>query len=88
MYDKGKEYIGYEFRKKPIETEYGITIKPRTLGNHTSNTTLERINQVIGNLVRNFNTQQTYVEKNYPGTGILVAAAFEIISTTNRKKRL
>ena len=50
------------------------------------NAVLERIHHVIGNLVRTFNISQTQVDKNYPWTGILAAAAFAIRSTTNRKK--
>ena len=51
-----------------------------------SNMILERIHQVLGNLVRTSNIQQTNIDKNDPLTGILAAAYFEIISTTNRKK--
>ena len=51
-----------------------------------SNVILEQILQVLVNLVRTFNIQQTYVDKNDPWTGILVAAAFEISSTTSRQK--
>ena len=51
-----------------------------------SNAILERIHQVIGNLVRTFNVQQTYVDKNDPWTDILAAAAFAIRSTTSRQK--
>ena len=51
-----------------------------------SNAILERIHQVIGNLVRNFNKQQTCVDKNDLLTGILSASAFKISSTTNGKK--
>ena len=32
-----------------------------------------------------FNISQTHVDKNYPWTGILTAAVFSILSTTNRK---
>ena len=63
MYDQGKEFIGHEFRKYQIETEYGITSKPSTSGNPTSNAILEQIHQVLGNLVRTFNVQQTYVDE-------------------------
>ena len=52
-----------------------------------SNTILERIHQVIGNLVRNFNIQQTYVDKNNHWMGILAAAAFGICFINNRQKR-
>ena len=63
-YDQGSEFIGHELRKSLIETEYGITTKPSTLGNTMSNTILERIHQVLGNLVRTFNIQQTYIDEN------------------------
>ena len=47
---------------------------------------LERINQVLVNIVRTFNVStQTYFDKNDPLTGILAAAEFVIHSTTNRK---
>ena len=86
-YDQGKEFIGHEFRKSLIEMEYRITTKTSTSGNPTSNALLERIHQVLGNLVRTFNiSTQTYVNKYEPWTGILSAAEFEIRSTTNRKK--
>ena len=58
-YDQGSEFIGHEFRKYLIETEYGINAKTRTLENPTSNAILERIHQVPGNLVRNFNIKET-----------------------------
>ena len=51
-----------------------------------SNTVLESIHQVLGNLVRNFNiSTQTYVDENDLWKGILSAAAFGICSTTNRQ---
>ena len=86
-YDQEKEFIVHEFIKYLIETEYYITPKPRTLGNPMSNAVLERVHQVLGNLVQNFNiSTQTYVDKNNPWTGILAAAEFAIFSTTNRQK--
>ena len=60
--------IGHEFRKSLIETEYRITAKPSTLVNPMPNVILERIHQVLGNLVRTFNKQQTYVDKNDQST--------------------
>ena len=85
-YDQGSEFIGHEFRKSLIETEYGINIKPSTSGNTISNAILKWIHQVLGNLVQTFNIQHTYVDRNYLWTGILASAAFEILSTTNRQK--
>ena len=50
------------------------------------NAVLERIHQVLGNLVQTFNiSTQTYVDKNDPWMGILAAAAFVVLSKTNRK---
>ena len=51
-----------------------------------SNAILERINQVIENIVRHFNIQQTYFYENDPWTCILAASEFVICSTTNGKK--
>ena len=51
-----------------------------------SNAVLERSHQVLENLVQTFNISQTYVDENDPQTGILAAAAFAILSTTNRLK--
>ena len=51
-----------------------------------SNEILERIHQILENLVRNFNLQQTYIDKDDQWTGVLAAAAFEILSTTSSQK--
>ena len=37
------------------------------------NVVLEQIHQDIGNQVQNFNINQTYVDKDYPRSGILAA---------------
>ena len=50
-----------------------------------SNDVLERIHQVLRNLVWNFNIYQTYDDKNYPWIGISAAAKFAIRSTTKRQ---
>ena len=86
MHYQGSEFISHEFRKDLVEEEYGINAKPSTLVNTMSNTALEQIHQVFGNLVRNFNISQTYVDENDLWTGILAAAAFEIFSTTNMQE--
>ena len=67
--------------------KYGITAKTRTSVKPTSNAILERIQGVLGNLVRTFIMyKQTYVDKNDPWMGILSASAIIIRSTTNRQK--
>ena len=50
------------------------------------NAILERIHQVLGNRVRTFNVKQTYFDKKSLWTNILAAAAFVILSTTNKQK--
>ena len=47
---------------------------------------MEKIHQVLGNLVRTSNISQTYVDEDEPWSGILAAAVFEIRSTTNRQE--
>ena len=47
---------------------------------------MERIHQVLGNLVRAFNIKETYVDKNDPWLGILAAEALATYSTTNKLK--
>ena len=86
MYEKLSEFIGHEFIKSLIEMKYGITAKQSTSENPTSNAILGQIHQVLGNLVQTCNITQTYVEKDDPWLGILSAASFSILSTTNRFK--
>ena len=86
MYDQGSEFICHEFRKSLIEIQYGITAKPSTSVNSTSSEILELIHPVLGNLVRNFNITQTYVDEDDPYSGILDAASFATCSKTNRLK--
>ena len=65
-YDQRTEFIGHELRKLLIETEYGITANPRTLGNHISNKILEQIQQVLGNLAQIFKISENYVDEYDP----------------------
>ena len=73
-------------QKSLIETEYGITAKPITLIDPKSNEILDQKHQNLGNLVQNFNIQQTHVDENDPWTRILAAAAFGIFSTNKSQK--
>ena len=85
-YDRGSEFIVHGFRIPPIDTKYRITTKPIISVNPMSNAILERIHQVLGNLVHNFNIQKTYVDENDQWADILAAEAFAISSTTNWQK--
>ena len=77
-YEQVYDFMGHYFRKFLIEEEYGIISKPSTSGNPMYNAILEWINLVLGNIVRNCNIKQTYVDKYDPWLRILDAAAFEI----------
>ena len=66
-YEQVSEFIGREFRESLIEIEYSIIAKPSTSVNPTSNAILERIQQVLGNIVRTFNITLTYVDEDAHG---------------------
>ena len=70
-----------------IEQEYGIRKKPAPTGNPQANTTIERIHQVLGNIVRSYNLQETYIYDADPWMGILAAEAFSVRSTYHRTKQ-
>ena len=63
-----------------IEQEYEIKMKPDSPGNPQADATIERIHQVLGNLVRTYNLQEIYVDDADPLMGIIAAAAFVLRS--------
>ena len=67
-----------------IEQEYGIKTKPSPPGNSQANANIERIHQVLGNLVHTYNLQETYVDDADPCMGIPATAAFAVRSTYHR----
>ena len=69
-----------------MENEYDIKTKPFSPGNPQLNATIEIIHQVLGNLVRTYNPQETHVDDADPFMGILAAADFEVQSTHQRTK--
>ena len=85
-YDPWVEFFGHEFKNILIEQEYGIDMKPDSSGNPQANETIERIHQVIGNLLRSYTIQETYVDNSDPCMGILAIAAFVVRSTYHRTK--
>ena len=66
MYGQVSQFIVRDFNKTLIEKGYRITSKPSTSVNLISDAILERIHQVLGNLVRTFIITQTYVDKDDP----------------------
>ena len=79
-FDRGKEFIGHDFQDM-LKNDYGITRKPITTRNPQANAIIERVHQVIGNIVRTFELQDNYLDEENPWKGILSATAFAVRST-------
>jgi transposase InsO family protein len=79
-YDRGSEFIGHDFQDM-LKNDYGIKRKPITVRNPQANAIVERIHQVIGNIIRTFELQDNYLDEEDPWKGILSAAAFAVRST-------
>ena len=77
-YDQGGELFGHEFKNSLIEQEYGIKTNPVSSGNPQTNAVIEKIHQVLGNLIHSFNLSSTNVDDTNPWIGILMAAAFAV----------
>ena len=77
-YDQVGELLGHKFKSILIEQVYGIKNKPAFPGNPQENLTIEIIHPVLGNLLRTYNIQETYVDDADPWMGILAEAAFAI----------
>ena len=84
-YDLKQEFNSHKFRKYLIKKNKG-SAKSSTSGNFAHNRLLEQINKVLGNLVRNYNINQTYVDGDDRWFVILVAKSFKIRLTVNRLK--
>ncbi len=79
-FDRGTEFMGEEF-KKLLKEEYGIKGKPITVRNPQANAIVERIHQVLGNMIQAFELEKHYLDDEDPWKGILAATAFAIRST-------
>ena len=77
-FDRGSEFMGQDFIEM-IMTDYGVKKKPITSRNPQANAIVERIHQVIGNMVRAFELEDS--EDDDPWKGILSAVAFAVRST-------
>jgi transposase InsO family protein len=80
IFDRGNEFMGQDFRQM-IKEDYGIKGKPITVRNPQSNAIVERVHQVIGNMIRTFELEKNYLDEEEPWKGILSATAFAIRST-------
>ena len=59
VYDRRNEFLGREFKNDLIENEYGIKSRCATTENPQANSLLERVFQMVENLVRIFGLQKT-----------------------------
>ena len=64
-----------------IKKDYGVKGKPITVRNPQANAIVERVHQVIGNIIRTFELEDNYLDKEDPWKGILSATAFAVRST-------
>ena len=78
--DRGKEFIA-TFFKDMMKKDYGIKCKYITTRNAQANSIIERVHQVLGNLMRTFELEKNYLDEDDPWAGLLAAAAFAIRST-------
>jgi hypothetical protein len=79
-FDRGGEFIGSDFKQMLIN-DYGIKRKPISVRNPQANAIVERIHQVIANMIRTFDLENNYLEEDDPWKGILSATAFAVRST-------
>jgi hypothetical protein len=79
IYDKGAEFIAKDFKK--LLKSYGIKKRPITTKNPQANAIIERVHQVLGNMLRTFELEHKEFDEIDPWKGFLSAVAFAIRST-------
>ena len=61
--------------------DYGISYNSVSVRNPQANSIMERVQQTIGNIIRNFKTQEMDLDDENPWEGILSSTMFAIRST-------
>ena len=64
-----------------IKEDYAVKAKPITVRNPQANAIVERVHQVIGNIIRTVELESNYLDEDNPWKGILSATAFAVRST-------
>jgi transposase InsO family protein len=80
IYDCGSEFIGPSFQEL-IKDVYQLKAKPTTVKNPQANSVLERIHQVLANMLRTFELEERDINEEDPWTGILNAVGWAVRST-------
>jgi hypothetical protein len=62
-----------------IKNDYGIKEKPITVRNPQANAIVERVHQVIWNIIQTFELESNYLDEDDPWKGILSATAFVVL---------
>ena len=78
-YDKGTEFMK-EFAAM-IRKDYGIRKSPASTRNPQANSVIERIHQVIANIIRTYRIDDKYLDLDDPFSGILSATMFAVRAT-------
>jgi transposase InsO family protein len=79
VFDQGKEFMG-EFARM-VQEDYGIKRKPITTHNPQANSIIERVHQMIGNIIRTHQVGSAEINENDPWSGILAATMFATRAT-------
>jgi hypothetical protein len=79
IFDRGNEFMGHEFREM-LDT-YGAKHKPISARNPQANAIVERVHQVLGNIIRTFELEDHYLDQDDPWAGLFAATAFAVRST-------
>ena len=64
-----------------MKNDYRVKGKPITTRNPQTNAIVEIIHQVIGNIIRTFELETSYIDEENPWKGILSATVFTVRST-------
>lgn len=80
--DRGGEFIGHVFRQT-LQDDYGIELRLITTANPQANAVVERIHQVIGNMLRTMSLEDMYLlpPPYDPFAGVISAIGYAIRST-------
>ena len=86
--DRGSEFTA-EFFRSTVENDYGIQLRFITTANPQANAVVERIHQVIGNMIRTIGLESVYLlpPPHDPFAGVIAAISYAIRSlwhTTNQ----
>ena len=78
MYDHRNEFLVRAFKNDLIENKCEIKVRCENMVNPQDNSILGSNKQVIANLVHTFDLKNSYLDEDYPLSGILADMAFAV----------